>query len=215
VTKHNFNSSSMALMQGRTAVITGTARAAGIGQACAKILYQNGYNVVGIDYAQHEFAADAPWDTAAAPEAAAAGQRCAWLQLDLSKPEQVLSVREHIQQLGFNAVAVLVNNAGIADPYMQSDSLAERAALWQKYISTNLTAPFLLSEALLPIMEQGAGSIIHVSSTRALQSEPHSEVSCQACSTKQVACRNKLMNQAGTRQHMRSGGCTSVAPTSQ
>jgi NAD(P)-dependent dehydrogenase (short-subunit alcohol dehydrogenase family) len=174
----------MALLQGRTAVITGTARAAGIGQACAKLLYQNGYNVVGIDYAQHEFAADAPWGTAAAPEAAAAGQqRCAWLQLDLSKPEQVLSVREQIQQLGFNAVTVLVNNAGIADPYMQSDSLAECAGLWQKYISTNLTAPFLLSEALLPIIEEGEGSIIHVSSTRALQSEPHSEVSGQpSCS---------------------------------
>jgi NAD(P)-dependent dehydrogenase (short-subunit alcohol dehydrogenase family) len=171
-------------MQGRTAVITGTARAAGIGQACAKLLYQNGYNVVGIDYAQHEFAADAPWGTAAAPEAAAAAvtqQLCAWLQLDLSKPEQVLSVREQIQRLGFNAVTVLVNNAGIADPYMQSGSLAERAALWQKYIATNLTAPFLLSEALLPIMEEGKGSIIHVSSTRALQSEPHSEVSCKAC----------------------------------
>jgi NAD(P)-dependent dehydrogenase (short-subunit alcohol dehydrogenase family) len=105
------------------------------------------------------------------------------LQLDLSNSEQVLSIRQQIQQLGFEAVTVLVNNAGIADPYMQSDSIAERAALWQKYIATNLTAPFLLSEALLPIIKEGEGSIIHVSSTRALQSEPHSEVGgqLQAC----------------------------------
>ncbi|WIA08450.1 hypothetical protein OEZ85_007887 [Tetradesmus obliquus] len=79
-----------------------------------------------------------------------------------------------MQQLGVKSVNVLVNNAGISNPYMQSDSLAERAALWQGYIATNLTAPFLL-EAVLPLMVQGEGSIIHVSSTRALQSERHSE----------------------------------------
>ncbi|KAF6250309.1 hypothetical protein COO60DRAFT_1288654 [Scenedesmus sp. NREL 46B-D3] len=156
-------------LQGRTAVITGTARAAGIGQACAELLYKNGCNIIGIDYAEHDFAADVPWD------AAAGDPRCTWLQLDLSKPDHVLSLPEQMKKLGVSSVNVLVNNAGIADPYMQSDSLAERAALWQGYIATNLTGPFLLSEALLPLMVHGEGSIIHVSSTRALQSEPHSE----------------------------------------
>uniref|UniRef100_A0A383VP90 Uncharacterized protein n=1 Tax=Tetradesmus obliquus TaxID=3088 RepID=A0A383VP90_TETOB len=176
-------------MQGRTAVITGTARAAGIGQACAKLLYNKGYNIVGIDNAEHEFAADAAWHTAeqqaATAAAAVAGSavaksdkpqpRCAWLKVDLSQPDLILSVPEQMQQLGVKSVNVLVNNAGISNPYMQSDSLAERAALWQGYIATNLTAPFLLSEAVLPLMVQGEGSIIHVSSTRALQSERHSE----------------------------------------
>jgi NAD(P)-dependent dehydrogenase (short-subunit alcohol dehydrogenase family) len=173
-------------MQGRTAAITGTTRAAGIGQACAKLLYKNGYNIVGIDNAEHEFASDAPWHTAELDAAAAATvtsasshdqqPHCAWLKLDLSQPELILSVPEQMQKLGVESVNVLVNNAGIANPYMQSDSLSERAALWQGYIATNLTAPFLLSEALLPLMVQGEGSIVHVSSTRALQSEPHSEV---------------------------------------
>eukprot|EP00882_Tetradesmus_deserticola_P016795 GHRQ01017958.1.p1 GENE.GHRQ01017958.1~~GHRQ01017958.1.p1 ORF type:complete len:226 (+),score=48.93 GHRQ01017958.1:324-1001(+) len=165
---------SMAL-QGRTAVITGTARAAGIGQACAKLLYTNGCNIVGIDFAEHQFAADVPWNTAAGEEAVGK-PGCAWLQLDLSSPERVWSVPEQLSKLGFDAVDILVNNAGISDPYMQNDdSLAERAALWQRYVATNLTAPFVVSETLLPLMEKRAGSIIHVSSTRALQSEPNCE----------------------------------------
>lgn len=61
--------------------------------------------------------------------------------------------------------------------------------------TVNLSAPFLLSEALLPLMAADqqqqqeeaegvsaaaaaatGGSIIHIASTRALQSEPNSEV---------------------------------------
>jgi NAD(P)-dependent dehydrogenase (short-subunit alcohol dehydrogenase family) len=179
-------------MQGRTAVITGTARPTGIGQACAKLLYKNGYNIVGIDNAEHVDAADAPWLTSERQQAAAAAAgmhypetqtRCEFMNIDLSKPDSIFSVPGHLQMLGpaLN-VTVLVNNAGIANPYMQSDSLAERAAMWQDYIATNLTAPFLLSEALLPMMVQPvegpAASIIHISSTRALQSEPQCEVSC-------------------------------------
>lgn len=72
-------------------------------------------------------------------------------------------------------------------PYMKSDSLEERAALWAKHIATNLSAPFLLSEALQPLLTQKS-SIIHISSTRALQSEPHCEVGKQGCSAKGVCC---------------------------
>ena len=42
-------------------------------------------------------------------------------------------------------------------------------------------AAFLLSEAVLPSMPKGDASIIHISSTRAIQSEPNSEVRFAAC----------------------------------
>lgn len=66
----------------------------------------------------------------------------------------------------------LVNNAAIADPYcgpLEDLSLDE----WQTWIDASLTATFLCSRAAVPLLrrEEGA-SIVNISSTRALQSEP-------------------------------------------
>lgn len=169
--------------QGRTAVVTGIARPAGIGQACAKLLFKQGYSIIGIDREAPAFSADVPWPQHGEAaihipqgSSAAANPKVAWLTCDLAQKEQILALGSQIQDLGVGSINVLVNNAGIADPYMQSDSLSERAALWSKYIAVNLSAPFLLSEALLPLMTPKEASIIHISSTRALQSEPHCEV---------------------------------------
>lgn len=64
----------------------------------------------------------------------------------------------------------------------------ETSSEWQAYVETNLTAPFHLSQAVLPYMkvskdretrkQQRVGSspcIIHVSSFRMLQSDPNQE----------------------------------------
>lgn len=90
-----------------------------------------------------------------------------------------------------NRVDVLINNGGISNPFWQNDqSMAdeETATQWQAYMETNLSAPFLLSQSLLPYMKtskdrderkrQREGSspcIIHVSSFRMLQSDPNQE----------------------------------------
>lgn len=176
--------------QGRVAVVTGIARPAGIGQACAKLLFKQGFSIVGIDREAPTFAVNVPWinrgtaieeappaaDTAAAAEAT---PKVAWIMCDLSQQDQILSLPSQLDDLGVSAVNVLVNNAGIADPYMQSDTISERAKLWSKYIAVNLSAPFLLSEVLRPLLVSHDSSIIHTSSTRALQSEPHCEVGSQ------------------------------------
>jgi len=64
----------------------------------------------------------------------------------------------------------------------------ETSEQWMAYVETNLTAPFHLSQAVLPYMKtspnraerkaQRAGSspcIIHISSFRMLQSDPNQE----------------------------------------
>lgn len=177
--------------QGRTAVVTGIARPAGIGQACAKLLFKQGYNIIGIDNKPPSFNDDVPWPMNTSPSTPAAvdglqtqspapattAQKIAWLTCDLSQQEHILSLDSQIAGLGAKSIDILVNNAGIADPYMQSDDLHQRALLWSNYIAVNLSAPFLLSELLVPLMPHGTSSIIHISSTRALQSEPHCEVS--------------------------------------
>lgn len=53
---------------------------------------------------------------------------------------------------------------------------ASRANAKRCLPQVNLTGAFLLSEAIVPLMPKGQGSIVHISSTRAHQSEPHSEV---------------------------------------
>ncbi|WP_299260774.1 SDR family oxidoreductase [uncultured Kushneria sp.] len=69
---------------------------------------------------------------------------------------------------------LLVNNAGPADPYcgpLESLSL-ER---WHHWLDNHLTGAFLCSRAAIPLLRPTQGAIIHMASTRALQSEPESE----------------------------------------
>ena len=66
----------------------------------------------------------------------------------------------------------LFNNAGIADPYcgpLEDLSLGD----WQRWIDASLTAAFLCSREALALLRRAEGaSIVNVSSTRALMSEP-------------------------------------------
>ncbi|WP_417360591.1 SDR family oxidoreductase [Gallaecimonas pentaromativorans] len=67
----------------------------------------------------------------------------------------------------------LVNNAAIAHPH--NPPLAELPlSLWQEVLAVNLTAPMLMTQALLPHFRDGA-SVVNIASTRAVMSEPNSE----------------------------------------
>lgn len=88
-------------------------------------------------------------------------------------------------------VDVLINNGGISSPFWKDGKTMgdfETSSEWLAYVETNLTAPFHLSQAILPYMKtskdrtvrksQRMGSspcIIHVSSFRMLQSDPNQE----------------------------------------
>ena len=89
-------------------------------------------------------------------------------------------------------IDVLINNGGISNPYWKEGAtMADPATSdqWQAYIETNLTAPFHLSQAVLPYMkvhavyeerkaldpDKPSPCIIHVSSFRMLQSDPNQE----------------------------------------
>jgi len=74
------------------------------------------------------------------------------------------AVRSGIEQIAVKhgPVGILVNNAGIQRraPFVEFSK-----ADWDAVIATNLTAPFLVSQAVLPAMiEQKRGKIIHVAS---------------------------------------------------
>ena len=67
----------------------------------------------------------------------------------------------------FGAVDILVNNAAIASSTGILDTTPE---LYQQIVAVNLTAPFMLTKAVIPIMVQrGGGAIVHITSIAAMR----------------------------------------------
>jgi NAD(P)-dependent dehydrogenase (short-subunit alcohol dehydrogenase family) len=83
------------------------------------------------------------------------------------------SVAAAFDELGWDELDLLVNNAGIASPDhgpLTDLSLAE----WRRVTDSHLTGAFLMSRAAIPRLNAGGG-IIHMVSTRAFMSEPDTE----------------------------------------
>jgi NAD(P)-dependent dehydrogenase (short-subunit alcohol dehydrogenase family) len=69
----------------------------------------------------------------------------------------------------FGRIDVLVNNAGLLGPRVPIEEYPEDE--WRRVLEANLTAPFLLTKALVPHMPEG-GSIINVTSGVSIQGRP-------------------------------------------
>ena len=72
----------------------------------------------------------------------------------------------------FGNISGLVNNAAIQANKPVTELTLEE---WNHVIGTNLTGTFLCSKHVTPFLKKSNGSIINISSTRALQSEPDTE----------------------------------------
>lgn len=161
------------------AVVTGGAH--GIGYAIAARLLDGGYRVTIADC-----------DTAAGERAAVElGTRgtVEFVATDVASEEQVEALAA-----GCDA-DVLINNAAIADPESgppESLSLAQ----WQRILNVNLTGYFLCARAFIPQLRRNRGALINIASTRALQSEPHTEA-YSAAKGGVVALTHALANSLG------------------
>jgi NAD(P)-dependent dehydrogenase (short-subunit alcohol dehydrogenase family) len=77
----------------------------------------------------------------------------------------------------YGRIDALVNNAGMGGPVSRVEETPLDA--WQRTLDTNLTGPFLCSQAVLPAMqEQGGGQIIMVSSGAGKQGYPNMAAYC-------------------------------------
>lgn len=141
------------LLAGRIALITGASQ--GVGRAVAEAFAREG-------------AALALCARRPAPlETVAAGLRGRGVQVlavpaDVSRPADVAALVEGVRQR-FGRLHILVNNASILGPPVPLAEYPPEA--WDAVLAVNLTGPFLLTRACLPLLRAaGDGSIINVSS---------------------------------------------------
>lgn len=102
----------------------------------------------------------------------AKGGQAVVILTDMSNPQDIIDLMKAVENQ-FGCLDILINNAGIGvwqSPY----ELTVEA--WDYVINVNLRGIFLCSREAAKIMrKQKKGSIVNISSTRAVMSEPNSE----------------------------------------
>lgn len=145
---------------GKTAIVTGGGQ--GLGRAIAEALLQAGARVW-----LAEIDVEAGEETSA--ELAALGL-VEFVPTDVADPEAVAVLHERVAAAG--GLDLLVNNAALM---VRKPMLELTPAEWHRALDVNLTGPFLCSRAFAPLLKKRRGSIINISSIRALMSEPDTE----------------------------------------
>ncbi|MFJ9012513.1 SDR family NAD(P)-dependent oxidoreductase [Streptomyces canus] len=146
------------VVNGRSVIVTGAG--SGIGWATALAFAAQGDRVVVADM-------NADGANAAVKEIELAGGTAVAVTGDLSEQAVVNRVAATAVQR-FGGVDVLVNNAGIMDSMSALADVSD--AEWERLIRVNLTAPFLLTRAVLPhMLEAGSGAIVNTASEAALR----------------------------------------------
>ena len=140
----------------RVAIVTGAAQ--GIGAGIARELAADGHKVVVADL-----------NLEGARKVAAEIDGVA-KRLDVSDPEQVAAfVAEVTGELG--RIDILVNDAALV-PFVPWDQLD--FAEWRKVMSVNLDGMFLMTKAVIPVMEKaGYGRIVNIASNTFVAGTPN------------------------------------------
>jgi NAD(P)-dependent dehydrogenase (short-subunit alcohol dehydrogenase family) len=153
-----------AALSGKAAIVTGAGR--GLGRQMALALAKAGANVVVAARTQQQI-------DATAAEIDALGRRALAVRTDVRSSEQV--DRLVAACLGeFGRLDVMLSNAGIGERWAAGKTLAEIADEdWNASVQLNLTSVFYCARAASkPMIEQGGGVIINVSSGTALRGFP-------------------------------------------
>ncbi len=138
---------------GKTVIVTGAA--SGIGRATAERIAREGGRVIASDIAA---------DKLEALKAENPNADIVTVAGDLTKQDAIDAV---VAAAG-DRIDGLANVAGINDDFSPAGETPD--AVWDRVIAINLTAPFKLMRAVLPIMEKaGRGSILNVSSEAGLR----------------------------------------------
>jgi NAD(P)-dependent dehydrogenase (short-subunit alcohol dehydrogenase family) len=134
----------------KVALVTGAAR--GIGLATAQRFLADGWSVALLDtnvetLAEAMRALDLP-------------DRTLELPLDVRRPADADAAIAAIRAR-FGRLDALVNNAGIAEfgPMMETS-----LEVWREIMDVNLTGPFIMTKAAVPLMRETGGAIVNITS---------------------------------------------------
>lgn len=145
-------------LNGRSVIVTGAG--SGIGRAAALAFAAQGDRVVVADL-------NADGADAVVTEIEQAGGTALAVTGDLGEQDVVDRVTATAVER-FGGVDVLVNNAGIMDSMSAPADVSD--AEWDRVIRVNLTAPFMLTRAVLPhMLAAGRGAIVNTASEAALR----------------------------------------------
>jgi NAD(P)-dependent dehydrogenase (short-subunit alcohol dehydrogenase family) len=155
-------------LEGKVAIVTGAGQTPGEtignGRATAILLAREGARV---------WLVDRDVDSARETREMIAGEGgdSAEMLADVTKSHDCLAiVKACVEQ--WSRVDVLVNNVGIGGAGDSGPMQLEEDE-WRRIIETNLTSMFLTCKHVLPVMrEQGAGSIVNISSIASILSTP-------------------------------------------
>jgi 3-oxoacyl-[acyl-carrier protein] reductase len=142
----------MAGVEGRVALVTGASQ--GIGRACALVLAESGAKLALCARNQEKL-------EQLSGEINSKGGEAAAFKLDVANEDEIKAVVKAVIAR-FGKIDILVNNAGIT-----RDQLVMRMkrADWDDVIATNLTAPYLLIQAVIgSMLKQRWGRIINITS---------------------------------------------------
>ncbi len=139
-------------LQGRVALVTGASQ--GIGREVALVLAEGGATVAVAARNEEKL-------QSLVQEIESKGGKAAAFQLDVASEDAIKStVKAIIAQFG--KIDILVNNAGITRDQL---FMRMKRADWDDVLATNLTAPYLLTQAVISSMlKQRWGRIINITS---------------------------------------------------
>lgn len=152
----------------KIAVVTGGAQ--GIGKGVTQALLAQGWRVAALDKdaeAVRDLEAETPSPNLLAIRADVSSER------DVTKAFEAV-VTWNRQTGDGEGIDLLLSNAGIADPVSGPIEQLELKE-WRQWQDSHVTGAFLMTRAAVPLLRQRKGSVIFMSSTRAIQSEPHCE----------------------------------------
>ncbi|WP_158553275.1 MULTISPECIES: SDR family NAD(P)-dependent oxidoreductase [Mesorhizobium] len=148
-------------LNGRTALVTGAS--GGIGREAALTLANAGARLVLVARIAERL-------EAVRKQIVAAGGQAFAFACDVSDHSAVDQLAHELEQAQM-LPDILVNNAGTID---RSPFGKVEASEWERVISLNLTAPFMLAQAFVPAMRAKKwGRIVNVASILALQGKPN------------------------------------------
>jgi hypothetical protein len=153
------------MFKGKSVLITGAA--GGIGRRLARAYAERGAIVTLTDLAASE-------GRRLADELAGEGYQASFAAADLTVPAEIDAMVAAAAQFGSGRIDIVINNAGIGIGKSPYELTVEE---WDRVLGVNLRGAFLCARAAAAVMKANGtgGAIVNIASTRALQSEPHTE----------------------------------------